>query len=225
MYWCRIMLALNGLRPGEARGLTWESVKDLNGRHGIPRIVIDTQLGYTEGTLALMPVKNDNPRTVVLRGQTIEALKAWEKVCTGLRRRKTWHPRPGFEDMVCVSDTGAPLRQQDDDKAWNALLDEAQKNYKKKVCWTMAYNRHIAVSLMRDAGVPASLVASIMGHTIAVEDMHYYQSQLSAQREAMETMDTYIVEHTTPKAEIKSGEKKSSSRITTRKSGKPAKND
>ena len=63
----------------------------------------------------------------------------------------------------------------------------------------MAYNRHVAVSLMRDAGVPASLVASIMGHTIAVEDAHYYQSQLSAQREAMETMDSYIMKHTTPK--------------------------
>lgn len=228
MYWARIMLALNGLRPGEARGLTWESVKDLGGRHGIPRIVIDTQLGYTEGTLTLMPVKNDSPRTVVLRGQTIEALKAWKKVCTGLRRRKAWKPRAGFEDMVCVSETGAPLRQQDDDKTWRDLLNEAQKNYKKKIYWTMAYNRHIAVSLMRDAGVPASLVASIMGHTIAVEDAHYYQSQLSAQREAMDTMDAYIVEHTTPKgekAESDSDTKNRSSRITTRKQEKPAKGD
>jgi integrase len=200
MYWARIMLALNGLRPGEARGLTWESIQDLNGK-GIPRVVIDTQLGYTEGTLTLMPVKNDHPRTVVLRQQTIDALKAWKKVHTGLRRRKTWKPRKGFEDMVCVMNDGKPLRQQDDDKMWNALLDEAQKNYSKKIYWTMAYNRHIAVSLMRDAGVPASLVASIMGHTIAVEDAHYYQSQLSAQREAMATMDDYIVEHTTPKSE------------------------
>jgi integrase len=201
MYWCRIMLALNGLRPGEARGLTWDSVRDLSSKHGIPRAVIDTQLGYTEGTLTLMPVKNDHPRTVVLRQQTIDALKAWKKVQTGLRRRKTWKPRKGFEDMVCVMNDGKPLRQQDDDKMWNDLLDTAQKNYKKKIYWTMAYNRHIAVSLMRDAGVPASLVASIMGHTIAVEDAHYYQSQLSAQRDAMATMDDYIVEHTTPKSE------------------------
>ena len=244
MYWTRLMLSLNGLRPGEARGITWNDIQDMHTKHGIPRATIHTQLGYANGKLTLMNVKGDIPRTVVLRTQTVEALKAWKKKQTALKRRKSWNPREGFGDMVLTSNDGKPLRQQDDDKKWNALLDEAQKNYKKKIYWTMQYNRHIAVSIMRDAGINDSLVSSIMGHTIAVENKHYYQSQLSAQRDAMEQMDTYIVEHTTPKnekktyknvprenpreiepANVDSNDKKHDSWTTTRNDEKPRKTE
>ena len=190
MYWTRIMLALNGLRPGEARGLTWDSIKDLNGKNGIPRIVIQAQLGYVNGaTQIINSTKTNQPRIVVLRHQTIDALKAWKRIHDGYKRRKTWNPKPGMEDLVLTSETGRPLRQQEDDQIWHELLTEAQKNYKKKIYWTMNYNRHIAVSMMRDAGINESLTASIMGHSITVENKVYYQSQLTAQKTALDTMD------------------------------------
>lgn len=193
MYWARIMIALNGLRPGEARGLTWESVKNLNNKRGTPLIIVQSQLGYTNGELKLIPAtKTGIPRTVVLNAAAVEALKAWKKIQTGYKRRTTWKPREGMEDLIFTNDTGKPLRQQDDDAQWNALLEQAQKNYKTKITWTMLYNRHIAVSLMRDAGIPASLVAAIMGHTIAVEDEHYYQSQISEQSKAINTLNRFI---------------------------------
>ena len=190
MYWTRIMLALNGLRPGEARGLTWDSVKDLNGKNGIPRIIVQAQLGYVNGATQLIDsTKTNQPRIVVLRQQTVDALKAWKRIHDGYKRRKTWNPKPDMEDLVLTSETGRPLRQQEDDRIWQELLTEAQKNYKKKIYWTMLYNRHITVSIMRDAGINPSLVASMMGHSITVEDETYYQSQLTAQKTALDTMD------------------------------------
>ena len=190
MYWARIMLALNGLRPGEARGLTWDSVKDLNSKKGIPRIIIQAQLGYVNHkTQMIESTKTDQPRIVVLRQQTIDALKTWKRKHNGLKRRKTWKTAAGLEDLVLTSETGRALRQQEDDTIWRNLLTQAQKRYKKKITWTMLYNRHIAVSTMRDAGINPSLVASMMGHSITVEDEAYYQSQLTAQKAALDAMD------------------------------------
>jgi integrase len=190
MYWARIMLALNGLRPGEARGLTWDAVEDLRKSKGMPRIIINKQLGYQHGTLTLIPhAKNDNPRIVLLRESTRQALLTWKKAQTSLKRRKSWKPLNEMENLILTTDNGKPLRQQNDSTQWKAIQSEAQKNYKKTVYWTMAYNRHIAVTLLRDAGVAPSIVAVIMGHTIAVEDKKYYHAQLSAQQEAFQKLD------------------------------------
>ncbi|MFT8705294.1 tyrosine recombinase XerC [Bifidobacterium aquikefiricola] len=203
MYWCRIQLALDGLRPGEARGISWDDVLDLHGTTNthVPRLVIRRQLGYADGKLSLMPVKGDAPRVVVLRPTTAEALKAWKKQRGALRRRKTWHPREGMETLVLTLEDGRPLRQQDDGKMWRALQLQAQKNYspERRALWPMSYNRHIAVSIMRDSGASASAVSTIMGHSIAVEDSIYYQPQTTAQRDAMAAMDAYITTTTTKK--------------------------
>jgi integrase len=188
MYWARLMLALDGLRPGEARGLRWESIEGLRNKDGV--IKIETQLGYQCEQLTLIPyAKNETKRKVVLRESTRDALIAWKKVQAGFKHRKNWKPREGMGDLVLTHENGTPLRQQEDSSEWRKLLLEAQKRYKKPVLWTMLYNRHIAVTLLRDAGVPAGVVSAMMGHTIVVEDAKYYQSQISAQQKAMTKID------------------------------------
>lgn len=193
MYWCRIMLALNGLRPGEVLGLTWDSVRDLNAKNGIPRLVIAAQLASLGGGLQLLEyAKDDNSRVVVLRKQTVDALRTWRRVYNGLKRRSTWNPRTGFETLVLVSDKGRPLRAQTDSTIWRKVQTQSQKTYKTKAYWPMEYTRHVAITLMRDVGIPEWLVAQIVGHTVAVENAVYYHSRPSAQYEALQKLDEGI---------------------------------
>jgi integrase len=192
MYWARLLLSLNGLRPAEARGLTWENVIDLNGKKGIPRVIIRTELEYAGGTLKLIPVKTDVPRTVVLTPEAAAALSAWKKTYNGLQRRATWKPREGMENLVLTADDGKPLTQQKDSRRWNDLITEAQSTYKEKIYWTLEYNRHIVITLLRDHQVDAGMVSAIMGNTITVQNQSYYHSAPSTQQAVMSHIGEYL---------------------------------
>jgi integrase len=191
MYWSRILIALTGMRAGEARGLTWSEIQNLNGTD-IPQIAKEHQLAVVGGKTTLTPIKNNQPRIIALYPEVVEALKAWRKVQNGYKRRKTWNPMKGMEDLVFTNEKGRPLRQQIDDAMWKALLTEQQKNYKTPVYWEMTYNRKIAISLIRDAGASRNMTATIMGHSPTVEDKYYYRSQIEKQAETMKLMSKWI---------------------------------
>lgn len=169
----------------------------------LPYLEVRAQLLYRRHTLRLVPMtKTGQTRVVEMPNVMWPAFLQWSIRRNELMKSGQWHPKPGMENLVLTSETGRALRQQDDSKLWRGVLTEAQKDIleSQRVTWTMAFNRHIAVTLLRDAGINENLVAAMMGHNIAIEDRHYYQSQLSAQAAATAQLNgeiqRYMQQHT-----------------------------
>jgi len=186
--WARLLVSLLGLRPSEAIGLQWADVH-LSGKDPyilVKQALIRWEPGElrdpklpTEGNYYLRPgTKNDDVRRVPLNAMRVEALRRWKEKA----------PKTNPLGLVFVQKSGLPHTPQGDRKAWAELLEEAQKRHKQKEIWSIGFNRHIAVTLMLDQGTPQAVVAGMMGHTIVVENQHYYAPQQAAQRKALDQM-------------------------------------
>jgi len=186
--WARLLVSLLGLRPNEAQGLQWADVH-LTGKDPYilvkqalirwePGEVRDPQVP-TVGNYYLRPgSKNDDIRRVPLDTRRVEALKRWKKAA----------PSDAALGLVFVKQDGIPRTPQGDRKVWADLLEESQLRHKEKEIWSIGFNRHISVTLMLDQGAPQAVVAGMMGHTIVVENAHYYAPQQAAQRKALDQM-------------------------------------
>lgn len=209
--YARIRIGLLGLRPSEALGLTWEDVEvgldvddivteAMGGKRAeqqVRAIIVRRQLARHEVTESergyyLKPrTKTDEVRRVPVDAATSRALMEWKRdqEWDRLRRPKTSHERAHWMDsLVFTRDDGKFINQNDDQERWKEILKDWQVEHDEILLFPIGYLRKISVTIMRDEGVPDSVVSAMMGHTTTVEDQHYYAPQLNAQAEAVKKL-------------------------------------
>lgn len=181
---------LQGMRQGECLGLTWDRVdldastltvdrqlvemtaaEDVTGTDGVTyEHLMD---GYYWG-----PVKTKaGSRVLPLVPWMAAALTAWRDQCPASPYGLVW-PRPD----------GGPWSKKDDRLAWRALQDVAGVHKDDSGYYLVHEARHSTATLLMAAGVPATVVIAIMGHTAITTSMGYQHADLDQARQALEAV-------------------------------------
>jgi integrase len=102
--------------------------------------------------------------------------------------RASWTPNPW--DLVWVSPTGQPIRDEDDRARWHDLQRQAGVAHPSGRPYHLHETRHTVVSLLIQAGVDRSVIESIVGHATLVEA--YVHVEDAQARSAMEGLATTL---------------------------------
>lgn len=182
---------LEGLRPAEARGLTWDAV-DLDA--GLLRVSWQLQalpyldpkdrskgfrvpdqykaIHLTHAYHLTRPKTASGERVVPLLPEVAEALRRWEAVAPA---------NPWGLIFTTVTKRGRvmPVRDDLDREQWKALLGEAGVSRP----YDLYEARHHIATLLLEAGVDEHTVTAIMGHT-SVDTSRIYQTVTAGLRRA-----------------------------------------
>ena len=190
---------LQGLRPAEALGLTWECVHedhlDISWQlKALPyQVSRDPSSGFRvpQGFTArqlwrsyhlVRPKTKAGQRIVPLTPWMAQSLADWRERQGGSPHGLVW-PRPG----------GHPRRDDDDRDRWRDLLAAARADYAQahpRAAAMPHYDlysaRHTTVTLLSRAGVDRSVIEAIVGHSKLVESYrHVDQTEARAAIEAL----------------------------------------
>ena len=185
---------LQGMRQGEALGLTWDHV-DFESNC----IVIEWQLqeiGYRdksrtsfqiptglkavrlEGNFHLTPPKSKaGARIQPMVGPMREALLAWKEVAPTSPHGLVW---PNL--------SGGPLRSNKDRANWKALQDKAGVHKSDGSYFVIHEARNTTASLLLAAGVDPFIITQILGHTNITTSQGYMRVAESQKRQAIEAV-------------------------------------
>lgn len=156
-----------GLRQGEALGLTWPLV-DLDGS-----MKIEQQLQRRRGGgLEIVPyVKSGkSERTIAIPGPLLTILKAHRERQRWAKENVTGWIGSELGDLVFTDPLGRALDPRRDWEAWKDLLAEAGVPYVNP-----HGSRHTAASLMLAQGVDVKVVQMILGHSSSTITRDLYQ--------------------------------------------------
>ena len=175
------MSALLAMRPAEVLGLTWDRITYLNYRGNdetkIPRVSIVQQLARDpnqEGLGTKLYLKDSaktqaGERVLPLSEELIKILRNWQSIQKEWKQSREWRPYPHLENLVFTTKTGKPIRQQEDNAAWRALLANVftgQDKLSEQIRSLRLYSlRHLAITRMLRAGVQLAIVSEIAGHS------------------------------------------------------------
>ena len=183
---------LQGMRQGEALGLTWDHIDfDAN------LIRIEWQLqevGYKdksrtefqipanlrverlEGNFHLTPPKSKaGVRVQPMVGPMREALLAWREVAPTSPHGLVW-----------PNASGGPLRSNKDRANWKALQDKAGVHKPDGSYFVIHEARNTTASLLLAAGVDPFIITQILGHTSITTSQGYMRVAESQKRQAIE---------------------------------------
>ena len=179
---------LQGVRPAECRGLTWECVDldrdemDISWQlQALPyKVARDRSsgfrvpAGYTArhltGAYHLVRPKTAKGRRVIpLTPWMHDALKRWQVAAP-----------PNEYGLVWAGTFGRPMNDVDDRDAWRALCDEAGVGR-----FDLYSCRHTTVTLLTEAGVQPEVIRAIVGHASAGATRVYTHVQLASLRVAL----------------------------------------
>ena len=178
------LVALRGLRRGEAVGLPWDNV-DLDRR----QLTISQQLTVDAGTFAVSaPKSRASHRVIALDERTVQVLRehARRQRLDQLRAGHAWQ-QTGY---VFTRRDGTPLRPNSVTQRFSKLADRAGLP-------PVRFHdlRHGAASLAHAAGANLKTIQDQLGHASIVLTADTYTSVLSRQsREAVEATAS-IVRH------------------------------
>ena len=179
---------LQGMRPAECRGLTWECV-DLDAGtidvswqlktlpYRTPRdrsSGFRVPVGYTARHLVdayhlVRPKTNAGRRVIPLVPWMTDSLKAWRDL----------GPQSPY-GLVWPDSDGRPLNDVHDRDAWRALCTAAEVGpYDLYAC------RHTTATLLREAGVDDTTLIAIMGHASVLSTRAYLHSNDDRARDAL----------------------------------------
>ena len=189
---------LQGMRQGEALGLTWDNV-DFESNC----IVIEWQLqevGYRdksrtefqiptglkaerlEGNFHLTPPKSKaGIRVQPMVGPMREALLAWREVAPESPHNLVW-----------PNATGAPLRSSKDRAGWKALQDRAEIRKPDGSYYVLHEARNTTASLLLAAQVDPFIITQILGHTSITTSQGYMRVAESQKRAALESVSKLL---------------------------------
>lgn len=117
-----------GMRRGEARGLCYSDISNLDGP-GKATIKVRRQLGYVstrqggEGTAFTASTKTGRERTIPVHARVAELLRSQRSRIEGWQKTPDWNPRPGFEDLVIIRPDGSFPKLNDDNEVFYKWLD------------------------------------------------------------------------------------------------------
>lgn len=198
---------LNGLRPAEALGLTWDR--------------IDLDKGVMDVSWQLMPLpyldKHDHSkgfrvppdhiarrltgayhlvRPKTRRGERLlpivdwlaASLRDWQKVAPQNPWGLVWtrlDERPGRQRVIPVSDKA-------DRAAWLALQEASKVTHATGRPYDLYEARHTTATLLMEAGVPPKVISAIMGHTSTRTTMLYQHDTIEQMRDATNLVATRL---------------------------------
>ena len=166
-----LLLALTGLRRGEACALRWE---DIDLEAGVltvrrSRVVVGGRVVEQE------PKTKRSRRTIAMPPVLVDALRAW--AVKQKRERLALGPRWEGQDYVFTSEEGKPLRPDLLQKrAWKRLLRAAGLPLRLRIHDL----RHAHVTALLQAGVPVKTVQERVGHHSAAFTLDRYAHAVSA---------------------------------------------
>jgi integrase len=178
LYPAFVLLALCGLRRGEALGLRWGDI-DLD------RAVIHVrQLQRVRGELTLGPVKTHaGNRVLPLPDLAAEALKlrAEQQAADRAMLGSAWPDT----DLVFTTRTGRPVEPRNLVRSFRRICDHHKIRIIK-----IHHLRHTVASLLKDLHVPARDAQAILRHTRISTTLEIYtDSADEAQRDALRRLD------------------------------------
>ena len=159
---------LQGLRQGEALGLTWD------------RIDLDDGTLDVSWQLQWLPTEHETPdgweakhltgnawltRPKTAAGQRIIPLVDWMHTAL-LTARQNWTPNPW--DLVWTAG-GQPIRDEDDRATWRQIQTEAKAVHPSGRAWTGHEMRHTTISMLAAQGVDRSVIERIVGQAVLVD--------------------------------------------------------
>lgn len=174
-----------GVRPAEARGLTWECI-DLTGEHAVVDVSWQLQAlpyrvpynrasgfrvpdGHTARHLVdaqhlTRPKTRKGRRTFAVDELTTALLRSWHQVAT-----------PSPHGLVFPSADGAPLGGKADRQRWRDLCTEAGVD-----AADLYAARHTSISAAVKAGVDPSVLADVVGHSRLVRSYVHVDAEQRA---------------------------------------------
>lgn len=186
-----VIAFLQGLRQGEALGLTWDEVdleagvltvrwtlqevsKSSDGKTSIPSHYSRRKL---VGQKYLLPPKTKAAlRTIPLIPAAVESLRAWKKVAPASPHGLVWPTK-----------TGQPRNAAVDREEFYALQKSAKvSNLESGRPYFLHEIRHTTVSLLLAAGVATQVIETIVGHSKLVEN--YVHIDADQVREALSSL-------------------------------------
>lgn len=181
---------LQGMRQGECLGLTWDRIDLDAGTLTVDRQLVEmtaaedvtgadgvTYEHLTDGYYWGPTKSKAGARVLPLVPWMAAALSAWRDQCPDSPYGLVW-PRPN----------GGPWSKKDDRLAWRALQDVAGVHKEDGGYYLVHEARHSTATLLMAAGVPATVVIAIMGHTAITTSMGYQHADLDQARQALEAV-------------------------------------
>lgn len=160
----RWLLALLGLRQGEALGLRWRDV-DLEAGTLTIRVALQRQKG--KGLVLVEPKSTSSRRTLHLYPDLVNALKA-RKAAQAKDRLRAGNQWADTHDLVFTDETGHAIDAGHDHDAWEALLKRAELRDVR-----LHDARHTAATLLLLSGVPLRAAMEWLGHSQVSQTMRY----------------------------------------------------
>lgn len=197
---------LQGMRPAECLGLTWDAVDLVAGRIDVSwqlqplpyRVPRDRSSGFQTprghevrqlvGTMHLVkPKTKAGTRVIPLVPWMSSALEAWRKVAPKSPHGLVW-PRPD----------GSPQSDKEDRAVWYAIATEAQVAITEPNPGEgpevhgrlpdLYEARHTVATMLRAAGVDDATITAILGHASILSTMSYLHTDQTRTRAALEQM-------------------------------------
>ena len=191
---------MQGMRPAECRGLTWQAVDFDHGLidvswqlkalpYRVPRdrssgfrVPVGYEVRQVHGALHLVRPKTKKGRRLIPMVDSVgEHLLLWREMAPKSRAGLVW-----------PSADGSPMRDDDDRAAWVELQDRAQvarvegdvgRRYALYEC------RHTTATLLRAAGADDQTIADIMGHSTILSTRAYLHTDQVRTRAALARME------------------------------------
>lgn len=202
---------LQGMRQGEALGLTWDRIdfeRDLiridrqlqeltrvNGEIVVPDGV---EYEHLEGSYYLAPVKSrDGARVIPMIAPMKAALLAWKDACP-----------PSPYDLVWTwGPHGGPCGKAQDRRGWRQLLEAAEVPPKqlpggREKQYVLHEARNTTATLLLAAGVEPLVIQQILGHASIVTSEGYMTVSEDQKRAAIEAVGAMLGLETNAPEEI-----------------------
>ena len=190
---------LQGMRPAECRGLTWDAVDLAAGTIDVSwqlkplpyNVARDRSSGFrvptnyvarhVDGAHHLVRPKTAKGRRVIpLVPWMADALTAWQDLAPSSPARLVW-PRPD----------GSPLTDAEDRAAWVDVCDAAQVasvDGTQGRRYALYEARHTCATLLREAGVDDETIKAILGHASILSSKAYLHTDEARTRAALQAV-------------------------------------
>jgi len=170
-----VIMALYGLRSGEALGLSWADIDFDN-----DVLYVHRQVQYREGKYEYTDVKTQAGRRKL-------PLLAMVKSAISALNRNSLGPLP---DLIFKTETGLPIDGGNLRKALKRLSKDAELPV-----ITPHHLRHTAATTLKDLGIPAKDTQSILGHAHVSTTMQIYQhANIDGKSKALEQYERQIID-------------------------------
>lgn len=195
----RWLAAFLGIRPAEARGLTWDAIDFTAGTidiswqlkalpYNVPR---DRSSGFRvpdgftarhlTGALHLVRPKTKAGRRVLpLIAPMAAALATWRDIAPQSPHGLVW-----------VTQDGSPRTDADDQAGWRQLCDTAGIRHPDGRRYALYEARHLAATLMRP-GTDDSTLTALMGHSSVLSTRAYLHTDDTRTRAALDALATRL---------------------------------